>query len=150
MVPTLTPSSLVPSGNYYVHVLNIIISCVCAMFLKLLLSTFDHLEYLYDSTGEGRLSDRDHRDIYYKLELQASRWRDIGSALGFLEGELENIQRNLFLLMDSPKSWLREMLTQWLQWAPGDGRGSTGFATRSSLHAALLKVNLGQLAQQFQ
>ena len=33
---------------------------------------------------------------------------------------------------------------------PGDGRGSSGFATRSSLRAALLKVNLGQLAQQFQ
>ena len=125
---------------------------MCVLFLKLLFSVgFHHLEYLYDSTGEGRLSDRDHRHIYYKLELQASRWRDIGSALGFLEGEMENIQSNPMLLTQSPpKSWLREMLTQWLQWAPGDGRGSSGFATRSSLRAALLKVNLGQLAQQFQ
>ena len=108
---------------------------------------------LYDSTGadDGRLSDKDLSDIYKKLELQASRWRDIGSALGFLEGELENIQSNPMLLTQSPpKSWLREMLTQWLQWAPGDGRGSSGFATRSSLRAALLKVNLGQLARQFQ
>ena len=52
--------------------------------------------------------------------------------------------------MDSPKSWLSAMLTQWLQWAPGDGRGSTDYATKEKLHAALLKINLGQLAEQFQ
>jgi hypothetical protein len=54
------------------------------------------------------------------------------------------------LLMQAPESYLGAMLSQWLQWAPGDGRGSTGFATRESLHAALLRANLGQLAQQFQ
>ena len=53
------------------------------------------------------------------------------------------------LMMQPPKSWLGQMLSQWLQWAPGDGRGSTGFATKESLRAALLKANLGQLAQQF-
>ena len=53
------------------------------------------------------------------------------------------------LLTQAPESFLSEMLSQWLQWAPGDGRGSTGFATRESLRAALLKANLGQLAQQF-
>ena len=35
------------------------------------------------------------------------------------------------------------MLTQWLQWAPGDDRDSKSFATKESLHAALLKANLG-------
>jgi hypothetical protein len=48
--------------------------------------------------------------------------------------------------MQAPKSFLVEMLSQWLQWAPGDGRGSAGFATRGSLRTALLKANLGQLA----
>ena len=64
---------------------------------------------------------------------------------------MNNIQSNLVLLTQSPpKSFLNEMLSQWLQWAPGDGRGSTDFATRESLRAALLRANLGQLAQQFQ
>ena len=54
------------------------------------------------------------------------------------------------LMMQAPGSWLGQMLTQWLEWAPGDGRGSTGFATKETLHVALLKANLGQLAQQFQ
>jgi hypothetical protein len=51
--------------------------------------------------------------------------------------------------MQAPQSFLGEMLSQWLQWASGDGRGSTGFATRESLRAALLRANLGQLAEQF-
>jgi hypothetical protein len=50
--------------------------------------------------------------------------------------------------MEAPESYLGEMLSRWLQWAPGDGRGSAGFATRGSLQAALLKANLGQLAHQ--
>ena len=63
---------------------------------------------------------------------------------------MNNIQSNPMLLTQSaPKSYLGEMLTQWLEWAPGDGRGSVGFASRDSLHAALLMANLGQLAQQF-
>ena len=54
------------------------------------------------------------------------------------------------LLMEAPQSWLGAMLSQWLQWAPGDGRGSTGYASKESLQAALLRANLGQLAQQLQ
>ena len=41
------------------------------------------------------------------------------------------------------------MITQWLQWAPGDGRGSTSVATKELLRAALLQVNLGRLAEKF-
>jgi hypothetical protein len=50
------------------------------------------------------------------------------------------------LQFQAPLNYLREMLSQWLQWAPGDGRGSAGFATRESLRAALLRA---KLAQQF-
>ena len=42
------------------------------------------------------------------------------------------------------------MLSQWLQWAPGDGRGSTSFATKGMLHAALLKAKLGDPAKEFE
>ena len=54
------------------------------------------------------------------------------------------------LTASAPNSYLEEMLTQWLEWAPEDGRGSEGFATKETLRVALLKANLGQLAQQFQ
>ena len=92
-----------------------------------------------------------YNSIYIKLVDSASKWRDIGAALGFREGELNNIQSDPGLLMHSPpKSYLREILSQWLQWAPGDGRGSTGYATKKLMNAALLKANLGRVAEQFQ
>ena len=56
---------------------------------------------------------------------------------------MENIENSPKLLMQAPRSFLREMLTQWLQWAPGDGHDSTGFARKESLRAALLQANLG-------
>ena len=62
---------------------------------------------------------------------------------------MDNIAGRPLLMQLAPNSWLGEMLTQWLEWAPGDGRGSEGFATKEVLRAALLKTNLGQLAQQF-
>ena len=102
-----------------------------------------------DAIG-GHLGDDDHSSIYSKLKDKAANWRDIGKELGFKEGEMNNIQSNPMLLLQSaPKSYLRELLSQWLQWAPGDERGSTGCASKESLRAALLKANLGQLAEQF-
>ena len=70
---------------------------------------------------EMHLSDRDHTKIHAELKAHAADWREIGSALGFLEGELDAIQSNHMLLAQSPMSFLRKMLSQWLQWAPGDG-----------------------------
>ena len=107
---------------------------------------------LYNNyTAGARLGDDDHSSIYNKLEDKAAKWRDIGKELGFKEGEMDNIQSNPMLLTQSaPNSYLREMLTKWLQWAPGDRRGSTGYATKESLRTALLRTNLGQLAEQFQ
>ena len=107
---------------------------------------FHFLSYIA-ATG---LSGDDHSAIYYKLEGHATKWRDIGRALGFTEGEMDNIQSRPLLMQLAPNSWLGEMLIQWLEWAPGDGRGSEGFATKRALRVALLKANLGQLAQQFQ
>ena len=99
---------------------------------------------------DTHLSPRDFDAIYDKLESHAARWRDIGRALGFTKGEMTNIECRPLLMQRAPNSWLGEMLTQWLEWAPGDERRSVGFATKESLRAALLRVNLGQLAQQFQ
>ena len=105
----------------------------------------------YDSadTVNTQFTDKNHHSICTKLDNFASEWRDIGGALGFKERELDNIENNKSLFTKSPQSWLKRMITQWLQWAPGDGRGSTSVATKESLRAALLEINLGQLAQQF-
>ena len=70
----------------------------------------------------------------------------IGSYLGFTSGELDNIEGKPFLLQGAPTSWLSAMMAQWLQWAPGDGRGSTSFATLKALKTALNEACLGATA----
>ena len=74
-----------------------------------------------------------------KLNDHAWRWRDIGSSLGFRQGELSNIQANV-QQQDAPVGCLRAMLSQWLQWAPGDSRGSSSYATLDALKTALRDI----------
>ena len=80
-----------------------------------------------------------------KLKDHAWQWRDIGSSLGFRQGELNNIQASI-QQQDVPVGCLRAMLPQWLQWAPGDNRGSSSFATLNALKTALKDCGLAAIA----
>lgn len=84
--------------------------------------------------------------IYSKLAPHATNWKELGTALGFNDNELELIQNEPLLLMQSPKSYLRKLLSQWLQWGPRDGRGSTDFANSVTIYKALLCINLAPVA----
>ena len=94
----------------------------------------------------NRLSDNHHSVLLKQLTKHAAAWKEIGTYLGFTQGQLDNIQANQFLAMNSPASWLSAMLAQWLQWAPGDSRGSTSFATLENLKTALNQTGLGATA----
>ena len=63
--------------------------------------------------------------------------------LRFQPGELNSIEAKLTLMQGAPLSWLSAMLSEWLQWAPGDGRGSANFATLEGLKRALSDSGLG-------
>ena len=78
-----------------------------------------------------------HAELLQQLTDYATKWRFIGLHLGFREGELDNIQGAPLLLQEAPVSWLCKMLSLWLEWAPGDSRGSTHYATLNALKAAL-------------
>ena len=82
-----------------------------------------------------------------KLNDHAFCWRDIGSNLGFKQGELSNIDASIRQQDNpGPVGCLRAMLSQWLQWAPGDNRGSPSFATLDALKTALRDSGLGAIA----
>ena len=91
--------------------------------------------------------DKDLPSLYEKLIQHSSKWRDIGMFLGFSPSELDDIQERPPLYGTAPKSWLRAILTEWLQWAPGDGRGSTNVANEHSLKQALIKSGFSDTAQ---
>ena len=56
----------------------------------------------------------------------------------------------MLFIQGAPRSYLRRMLSQWLQWGPGDGRGSAEFANKEALIAALFSIDLAQVAFEFQ
>ena len=98
------------------------------------------------AVDSGRLTDQHHGVLIKQLSQHAARWKEIGGGLCFTQSELADIQASPLLLSDAPSSWLGAMLSQWLQWAPGDARGSTGFATLEALKDALRQANLGATA----
>ena len=93
-----------------------------------------------------RLSSRHLPSLLKQLSEHVAKWKEIGSSLGFTEGEISTIQASPSLLTDGPRGYLRKMLSQWSEWAPGDGRGSADFATLEGLKHALRQANLGATA----
>ena len=101
---------------------------------------------LYHITVPSRRLDvTDYNWICVKLRPYAYLWKDIGLGLGFLAAELNCIEANH---RNDINSSLYAMLDNWLQWAPGDDRGSRDYATVRSLSTAVDKAGLGLLAQE--
>ena len=84
--------------------------------------------------------------IFRSLTQYAARWRAIGTGLQFTQYELDNIENMPSLFYTAPTSMLHKMLSNWLQWAPGDSRGSTGSATVEALIFALVNAELAAAA----
>ena len=80
-----------------------------------------------------------------QLKDHASNWKRIGTNLGFKQGELDNILANA-PWQDVSVSCLISILSQWFQWAPGDNRGSSSFATLNALKTALKDCGLATTA----
>ena len=93
-----------------------------------------------------RLTDYQLSTIYSVLKTNSSIWMEIGMHLGFKYGELCKIAARPLLHASAPESCLLAMLSEWLQWAPGDNRGSTSFASSEMLKSALNKSGLGATA----
>ena len=86
-----------------------------------------------------RLTESHHGGLVGQLTQHATKWRDIGTHLGFLPGELLNIGADpTLLLQGAPVSWLSAMLAQWLE--------RTSSSTLEDLKAALGKAGLAAAA----
>ena len=90
-----------------------------------------------------RLTDKHLISLFHQLENYAYKWKDIGANLGFLPGELYNIEASPNLMQSAPVSWLQAILIKWVQRAAG---GSGSFATLQSLKNALNKAGLAAAA----
>ena len=64
------------------------------------------------------LTERDLYNLTCTLRAAAPQWRVIGGTLGILDSDLTIIQHTPVLVQEGPPACFREMLTQWLKWAP--------------------------------
>ena len=55
---------------------------------------------------------------------------------------MSSIKATPALLAGAPTSYLDAMLAEWQQWAPGDVRGSTDYATLDALKEAVVRAEL--------
>ena len=101
---------------------------------------------IHTSESQTPLNQHNHSVLFKQLQIHSAKWREIGLHLGFLPSELDEIQARPFLMSGAPKSWLSAMLADWLQWAPGDSRGSKKFAMLEDLKVALQESGLANLA----
>ena len=65
---------------------------------------------------ELALSDEDHEHLFRRVRNASARWRNIGSALGFTHGQLEDIVQTRAL--HTNEHYMCELLSRWLRWAP--------------------------------
>ena len=98
--------------------------------------------------GSISISQQDFSRAQAILQHHSHKWEKIAQGLGFTPNELSIIKARPALLMDAPTSYLDAMLAEWQQWAPGDARGSTGFATLDALRKAVDRAGLGFTAQE--
>ena len=74
------------------------------------------------------------------LQPYASQWEVIGLGLGFTSWELSTIKANPINVINAPLSYLFAMLSSWIEWAPGDARGSKDYATHQALRIVMEKI----------
>ena len=111
----------------------------------------NHAPCIYINRGPDtsvRYNSSHHALLLTQLKQHATKWKEIGTHLGFTQGELSNIQASPLHLNEAPKSWLSAMLSEWLEWAPGDQRGSKNYATLSGLKSAVREAGLGRTAEE--
>ena len=97
------------------------------------------------AAGGIQLSDDNLPHLLDQLNVHAAKWRMIGTNLGFRAGELDSIQSMPTLIMQAPASYLNELLTQWLQWAP-DPASKRNYATFGALQSAVRRAGLPRAA----
>lgn len=95
---------------------------------------------------EVKLDKHHHVVLFRLLSKHSSKWRLIGCYLGFLPEELNIIGAKPHLYHEGPTGFMYEMLSEWLEWTPGDQRGSTQYATLEALNMTISDAGLGATA----
>ena len=81
-------------------------------------STFVAIACLGTLGGGLTLTGQDLFNLTEILRPATPQWKTVGLALGFLDYELATLEQKPPLIPEGPPGYFREMLSQWLKWAP--------------------------------
>ena len=91
-----------------------------------------------DNPASRTLIGKNHTGILYEqLVPCATKWDIIARYVGFHDYEIDSIKSNPTHLYGAPQSYLRPLLSQWVQFSPPDSRGSKDVATLEALKSAV-------------
>ena len=95
-----------------------------------------------------RLTKHHRYVLFEQLSNCADQWRKIGTYLKFTQSELNMFETQVFLLNPQQASltFLDGMLSKWLLWHPGDGRGSNNYPFLEDLKDVLRLAGLREAA----
>ena len=93
-----------------------------------------------------KLSDSHIPTLLCKLKKCSTDWRTIGTHLGFKSGELDSIWARSIQNLEGVEGSFRIILEWWMEWIPGDHRGSVQAATLEALRDAVCRAGYGQTA----
>lgn len=96
--------------------------------------------------GNTRIEAAHCGSLCEKLRPCAMKWQQIAQYLQFTSCEISNIKNNPENLQSN--SFLDVMVGEWLEWAPGDARGSEKYATLEQLQAALIRAGYDVIASE--
>ena len=86
--------------------------------------------------GDGIiLTEKDLSILLDSLKPATPHWKAVGLALGFLDHELITIEHTTLLIPEGLTGYFREMLSQWLKWAPPNHSWPTLEALRPALQS---------------
>jgi hypothetical protein len=93
-----------------------------------------------------RLKAADYGCLCVKVRPCAAKWKLIAQSLRFTHNEISAIEANPRNVQ--PNSYLDNVVGVWLEWAPGDARGSEDYATLEQLQIAVNKAGYGAIASE--
>ena len=92
--------------------------------------------HVYATIGDGIiLTEEDLSILLDSLKPATPHWKAVGLTLGFLDHELTIIERTPLLIPEGLTGYFREMLSQWLRWAPPNHSWPTLEALRPALQS---------------
>jgi hypothetical protein len=93
-----------------------------------------------------RLKATDYGCLCKKLHSCAAEWQCIAQSLRFTFSEISTIEANPRNVR--PTSFINNVVGLWLEWAPGDARGSKDYATLEQLQNAVSQAGFGVVASE--